>query len=193
MDYSKIVGELTADTPMWTQSRRLNDFAAELGWRPTDHLDLPDTKDFSTGHLIVEHGLEYTAIITFLAGPYRFSNLTPPQKKSLVNASYNNLIDWNIAVDAEGVNFIFNRYRPPDFHVVRRSLAEDGYTALQSSTFRQIATVRPAANVPALDRAVIDTISVWKRQVGGTSSASCTYSSKHERPEPCSFKCRDYD
>jgi methylase of polypeptide subunit release factors len=99
--------------------------------------------------------------------PYRFSDLSPSQQKVLVSASYNNLIDWNISVDYEGVSFVYNRYRPPEFHIVREPLSKTTLNVLQSASFRRITAAHPTPDVPALDRAVIDTISLWKRQLGG--------------------------
>ena len=58
MDHYSLVQRLTGPLPMMDQSRRLNDFAFELGWRPSDRLDIPASNDFATAHLIVEHGLE---------------------------------------------------------------------------------------------------------------------------------------
>src|ERR1035437_2984369 len=58
MDHYSLVQRLTGPLPMMDQSRRLNDFAFELGWRPSDRLDIPASNDFATAHLSVEHGLE---------------------------------------------------------------------------------------------------------------------------------------
>ena len=109
LDHFALVKHLTAAVPNWDQERRVNDFAAELGWRPSNRLELPLSLEFANGHLVVEHGLEYTAVITFLLHPYRFNDLNPLQQKMLLSASYNNLIDWNITVDYEFVSFIYNR------------------------------------------------------------------------------------
>ena len=163
---SSLVQRLTTEGALWDFDRQLNDFASELGWRPSDRLSLPFCRDFSTGHLIVEHGLEYTAVISFLTRPYTFSTLSPSQQKLLVGASYNNLIDWGINVDFEGVSFVYNRYRPPEFHIVRESLTPSNISILRSAHFRQVTRSRPAPNTPALDRAVVDTISLWKRELG---------------------------
>ena len=97
IDHFKLVQTLT-DGPLGTMPH-LDDFAFELGWKPSDHLSLPGTRDFATAHLIVEHGLDYTAVLSFLQRPYRFVDLTPAQQRLLASASYNSLIDWHISVD----------------------------------------------------------------------------------------------
>src|SRR6266446_6210217 len=106
IDQYDLVQLLTAsDQPPADQARWLADFSVDMGWRPSDQLQLPAAAEFSTTHLIVEHGLENTAVITFLRHPYRHANLNSSQQKYLLNASYNNLVDWHINVDFEGVSF----------------------------------------------------------------------------------------
>jgi hypothetical protein len=165
IDHFKLVQTLT-DGPLGTIPH-LDDFAFELGWKPSDHLSLPSTRDFATAHLIVEHGLDYTAVLSFLQRPYRFVDLTPAQQRLLASASYNSLIDWHISVDYDDVTFLYNRYRPPDFHLVRRPLSRTDISILQSSKFHDVTRRHPAPDVLSLDLAVVQTISIWKRQIGG--------------------------
>jgi methylase of polypeptide subunit release factors len=167
IDHYSLVQRLTGQLPSVDQSRRLNDFVFELGWRPSDHLDIPGSNDFATAHLIVEHGLEYSALISFLRHPSKFIDLDASQQRVLVGASYNSLVDWHINVDYEGVAFVYNRYRPPDFHIVRESLSRANASSLRRTAFQRIATSHPSPDVPTLDRAIIQTISLWKRQLGG--------------------------
>lgn len=164
IDHFALVQLLTTEPP--PPDRRLQDFAVELGWRPSDRLELPGASSFATGHLVVEHGLDYAAIISFLQRPNRFPDLDPSQQRMLANASYNNLIDWHIAVDYEDVTFLFNRYRPPEFHVIRERLSRANISVLQSWRFRALTSKHPTPDVPPLDKAVIDTISLWKRELG---------------------------
>jgi methylase of polypeptide subunit release factors len=167
LDHYILVQTLTGQLPSTDQPRRINDVASELGWRPSDRLDVPASREFTTAHLIVEHGLEHTAVISFLRHPNRFGELNSFQQKVLVGSSYNNLIDWHINVDFDGVTFVYNRYRPPDFWVSREQLSRKDASALSSAVFRKIAAAHPSPDVPALDRAIIQTISLWKRQIGG--------------------------
>jgi len=167
LDHYILVQTLTGQLPSTDQPRRINDFASELGWRPSDRLDVPASRDFATAHLIVEHGLEHTAVISFLRHPNRFGDLNSFQQKVLVGSSYNNLVDWHINVDFDGVTFVYNRYRPPDFWVSREQLSRKDASAISSAVFRKIAARHPTPDVLALDRAIIQTISLWKRQIGG--------------------------
>lgn len=167
MDHYNLVQRLTGQLPIVDQSRRLNDFAFELGWRPSDRVDIPASNDFATAHLIVEHGLEYSALISFMRHPNRFIDLSAAQQRVLVGSSYNSLVDWHINVDYEGVAFVYNRYHPPDFHIVREPLSRSNPSALRRTAFQRISGSHPSPDVPALDKAVIQTISLWKRQLGG--------------------------
>jgi methylase of polypeptide subunit release factors len=167
IDHYNLVQRLTGQLPIVDQPRRLNDFAFELGWRPSDRLDIPASNDFATAHLIVEHGLEYSALISFMRHPNRFNDLSASQQRVLVGSSYNSLVDWHINVDYEGVAFVYNRYHPPDFHIVREPLSRSNPSALRRTTFQRIASSHPSPDVPSLDKAIIQTISLWKRQLGG--------------------------
>jgi hypothetical protein len=166
IDHFGLVQQLTTEPPRL--DRRLNDFAFELGWKPSDRLELPATRDFATAHLVVEHGLDYTAVITFLQSPNRFVDLGPSQQRMLASASYNNLIDWHINIDYEYVTFLYNRYRPPEFHIVQELLSKDNISVLQSARFRSVTSKHPVPDVRSLDKALIDTISLWKRQLGAS-------------------------
>ncbi len=52
MDHYNLVQRLTGQLPVVDQARRLNDFAFELGWRPSDRIDIPNSADFATAHLL---------------------------------------------------------------------------------------------------------------------------------------------
>ena len=142
--------------------RLLNDFAAELGWKPSDHLDVPNVRDVANVHLIVEHGLENAAVITFLHNPWH--NLDSSIRRELLNISYNNLVDWHIQVQSDRVFFYFNRTDPPTL-VEDLPILKDDYDSLRSEAFEQISGKRPNPNIPALDDALIKTISLWKRNL----------------------------
>jgi len=158
------IEQLTSPTFAHGASTRLllNDFASELGWKPSDHLDVPDLRGIANAHLVVEHGLENAAVITFLQDSWQ--NLDFSMKKRLLNISYNNLVDWHIQVQSDKVVFIFNRTDPPTV-VESRFISRDSYDSLRSEAFEQISGERPNPNIPALDDALIKTISLWKRNL----------------------------
>jgi type I restriction-modification system DNA methylase subunit len=163
-----LVQQLTSEATFHVdQRRRLNDFAAELGWRPSGQLSLPGTESFASGHLVVEHGLQNSALISFLRRPATYGALDLVQQKSLINASYNNLIDWNIAIDSDGANFIYNRTPPPKFYSYYRPLARERTDELSGYRFEKLSTDHPSPVVPSLDSALIKTISLWKRKLSG--------------------------
>jgi len=74
--------------------------------------------------------------------------------------SYNNLVDWHVAVEHDGVTFVYNRNDPA--RIVERSSNNDA-DALRSRAFEEISGRRQNPNLPALDDALIDTISLWRR------------------------------
>ena len=155
--------------------RMLNDFAYELGWHPSDHLDVPILSHLANAHLMIEHGLENTAVITFLRTPQRFSELGYADRRHLLTISYNNLVDWHIQVQSDEVVFVFNRTDPPSV-VESYRISRDDVDKLRSEAFEQVAGRRPSPNLPALDDALIDTISSWKRSL----SAEMGYSVPNE-------------
>jgi methylase of polypeptide subunit release factors len=157
------VEQLTSSTLSPRASiRLLNDFAAELGWKPSDHLDVSFFSGIANAHLVVEHGLENSAVITFLQDAWQ--TLDYVARKSLLNISYNNLVDWHIQVQSDRAHFIYNRTDPPTL-VESRLISPDNLDSLRSEAFEQITGKRPNPNVPALDDALIKTISSWKRNL----------------------------
>jgi methylase of polypeptide subunit release factors len=165
-DHYQLVQRLTEPgLPLGDRRRLLNDFAAYLGWRPSDAVEIPGAGSFSTAHLVVEHGLQNTAVISFLSAPHRFPDLTFTEKNLLVNASYNNLVDWHLGVDFDGVSFAYNRAAPPEFYSYRRQYSRTDSNALSGSHFDVLSTDHPPPSIPALDDAVIRTISFWKKQL----------------------------
>jgi hypothetical protein len=156
--------------------RMLNDFAYELGWQPSDRLGGLTVDDFANAHLIVEHGLENTAVITFLRDPRCYSDLDHSEKRRLLTISYNNLVDWHIQIDVDGVTFVFNRRTDPLSVVESYRISRDNVDMLRSETFERIVGKRPNPNLRALDDALIETISLWKRNL----SAEMAYSVSNE-------------
>lgn len=155
---SDLVNRLTSGALSTFERRRsLNDFAHSLGWTPSDQLEFVHLKDFSTAHLVVEHGLENAAVISFLSKP--FGSLSRGQESSLVSVSYNNLVDWHICIDVNDATFLYNRVVPPP----RRVINSDNFDQLRRDAFDEVVGRKPNPNIPALDDALIRTISYWKR------------------------------
>jgi len=145
---------------------RLQEFSRELGWRPTDRLDTPALREIAGTQLLVEHGLENSAVLSFIQSPKLYSTLSSEDRQSLLSTSYNNLVDWQVAIDSAGISFVYVRTRIPT-PVERRELSRENYESLRSEIFEQVVGRRPSPNIPALDDALIKTISLWKRSLAG--------------------------
>lgn len=160
-----LVKQLTS-SPLDDVARRrgLNDFAHELGWRPSDQFFDPEVSGFSNAHLMVEHGLENAAVISFLDCRNRFSDLSTSHRQQLLRISYNNLVEWHISIHPDEVTFVFNRTDPPTV-VAKRQISRESFEALRCEVFEQVTGKRPNPNIPALDDALIRTISSWKRSL----------------------------
>lgn len=160
-----VVTQLTSPTLSdIDRPRMLNDFASNLGWRPSDRLFIPAVSDFANAHLLVEHGLENSAVITFLRSPRRFADLGYGERSRLLNISYNNLVDWHVQVQLDEVAYVFNRTDPPQV-VEKLAFSRDNIDALGSEAFERVVGKRLTPNFPALDDALIRTISLWKRNL----------------------------
>jgi methylase of polypeptide subunit release factors len=165
LDQYNLVVQLTSpELSDIDRPRILNDFAYELGWQPSDRLGGLIVGDFANAHLVVEHGLENTAVITFLRDPRRYADLDYSEKRRLLTISYNNLVDWHIQVEIDGVTFVFNRTKPPRI-VERHHISRGNVDTLRSEAFERVVGKKPSPNLPALDDALIETISFWKRNL----------------------------
>lgn len=147
--------------PTGQRGHVLHEFARTYGWRPSDELPhYPTLEARTNGHLVVEHGLDNTAVITFLKRDSPFSMLALEDRVSLLSISYNNLVDWHLFPDTEGVTAVFNRVRP--LAPRRVSIYEDS-EVWRAEAFDRITACRPSPNLASVERALIDTISIWKR------------------------------
>ena len=162
-----VVAQLTSGyLPESDRVVRLQEFSRELGWRPTDRLDTPSLRQIAAAQLLVEHGLENSAVVTFLRSPKQYSSLSSEERQSLLGTSYNNLVHWHVAIDGAGISFVYVRTRIPTA-VATHELSRENYESLRSEIFEQIVGRRPSPNIPALDDALIKTISLWKRALNG--------------------------
>ena len=72
------------------------EFSYEFGWRPNDFIETRST--LSTGSLVVEHGLDNAAVLSFLPGERRLRGVQAEERRSIVGLSYNSLVDWHVLV-----------------------------------------------------------------------------------------------
>jgi len=141
----------------------LREFALINGWRPSDEMDdYPGTERFANGHLVVEHGMDNSAVISFLRANTPFLSLTGSDQNRLLCISYNNMVDWHVFPDQDGATFVYNRTAPP-FH--RRILLTDQADSWRAEAFERITGHKPNPNVKNIENALMDTISWWKRSL----------------------------
>ena len=87
--------------------------------------------------------------------------------------SYNNLVDWHVAIEGSAIDFVYVRTRVPT-SVQRYEFSRENYESLRSEMFEQVVGRRPSPNIPALDDALIKTISLWKRSLSAELHSAVT-------------------
>lgn len=158
----EIINKLTSDDlPVGQRRITLREFASINGWRPSDELDdYPGTTAISNGHLVIEHGLNNSAVITFLKSSFKFLALGRFEQNQILSISYNNLVDWHLFPDTAGMTIVFNRADPI---LPRRVQLADEADSWRAEAFDRIVGRRPNPNVKNLEDALIETISRWKK------------------------------
>ena len=136
-------------------------FASNFGWHPSDRFTTAESQ-IACDHLLIEHGLENAAVISFLNG--KFSNLSFIEVNELLNISYNNMVDWHIAIEPEAVTFLYNRTNPVTV-IAKLEISRTNLEAVRYEAFERIVGKKPNPNIPSLDNAFIETISFWKRNL----------------------------
>lgn len=142
-------------------------FAKEFNWRPSDYFPA-NVNDVANAHLLVEHGLKNTAVLTFLRSPNSFRELQIEQIYRILDISYNNLTDWHIIIGANAATTIYNRVKESHNRIVHQvNFLEGGkvFDELYSERFDQIIGKKPNPNYPPLDEILIRNISDWKRKL----------------------------
>jgi len=146
--------------------RIFHDFAGSFGWHPSDYLGAEyGLEAKSNGHLLVEHGLEHAAVLTFIAEPARCVELSLYEARALLQVSYNNLVDLHLVIDSNAVTVYFNRAESPKVEERKIGLAD--FAALRAEEFQRAPDYGRMANIPALDTVMIATIDYWKRFLYG--------------------------
>jgi len=141
----------------------LRRFASEFGWRPSDQLvGYRGTERFCNGHLVIEHGFDLTAVISFLRTDSPYYDLDMSERRTLLELSYNNLVDWHLLPERTGMRVVFNRTDPPQDQFFAATSSDDVWRA---DAFDRLTGKRPNPNVKALDDALVDTVSFWKRAI----------------------------
>ena len=158
----ELISILTDQDLLSSQKRTmLREYAQQNNWFPSDEIDdYSGTTDFSNGHLLIEHGLDNTAVITFLKKTRPFQYLTYDDKLRLLSISYNNLVDWHLFPDTNGLTYIYNRIEPIKANYIS---IQEQKNIWQAEAFDKIIDRRPSPNLKSIENALVDTISFWKR------------------------------
>lgn len=150
-------------TPNGERVRAIRNFAHDLEWTPSYDLERISEFQAVSNHLVVEHGLENSAVITFLRTPGEFSDLGDDVIRSLLELSYNNLVDWHIFASATQVAYLNNLAQErvsKEFKLTSSNI----FDCLSATRFTEaIAAVSPKSTVLPCDELLIQTISRWKR------------------------------
>jgi hypothetical protein len=145
----------------------MRDFAQDLRWTPSYEVRGSFGVNTVGGHLVVEHGLENTATISFLKAPHRASDLDPAQLRPLLTVSYNNLVEWHLFISEDEVRWINNlaeRDQDERADQVHRLTARDTIRYLSAAHLSgpgKVAAVQ--RTLKACDESLLQVISRWKR------------------------------
>jgi len=159
--YSTLVNELTKP---WNGQKdiynKLERFAHNLGWYPSDIIIEKSNNSVVCGHLFVEHGLENSAVISFLNNTHSFELLSQNNKNDLLKTSYNNLVDLHIPLGDRRVCGVNNLLTNGGI-LYAGDISLD-VSNLRSEFFEEFSQGTAAMTYKALDDALIDTIKKWR-------------------------------
>ena len=134
-------------------------FSREFGWRPNDVFDVPTA--LPTVNLVVEHGLENAAMLSFLPAGRNLGEIGPEERRNILGLSYNSLVDWHIWIDQDSVQCFYNRVDRP-VPTYAHSFDQYDYAALTRRVFDEAVGNVPRPDFLTLDGALFDTITTWR-------------------------------
>src|SRR5579862_7731169 len=147
--YETVLRLTNPELPPSQRRIALREFALLNGWRPSDEMDdYPGTERFANGNLVVEHGLDNSAVISFLRADCPFLALNRIDQNRLLCISYNNMVDWHVFPDQVGATFVYNRVDPP---FTRRILLSEQSDFWRAEAFDRITGRKPNPNVKSLE------------------------------------------
>lgn len=163
---SRITGD---DTLPDVRLVAMRQFAKSLNWTPSYELQAPveDAKVFD--HIVVHHGLANSAVISFIRGNARASDLSIHNLRNLLQISYNNMIDWHFFVsqsdaiilnnlEFEGRQRTFDEVMFPGSVGYVDFLSADGFAQRRS-------TRRKGFRTDPCDDALLSIVDKWKRLI----------------------------
>lgn len=157
----EIISNLTQPSlPLSHRRPMLRKFAQENGWIPSSDIDYPDTETLANGHIVVEHGLDTTAVISFLKRNRPFVRLSLYEQIHLLSISYNNLVDWHLFPDIYGLTLVHNRIEPVKPRQVSLEQQPDVWRV---ESFEKVTSEHERPNLKSIDDALVETLMFWKR------------------------------
>ena len=148
------------DIPTGQRRDLTRDFSIEFGWRPNDFIETRSA--LSTASIVVEHGLDNAAVLSFLPAERRLQDIQIDERRSIVGIAYNSLVDWHVWIDRESIEYVYNRTDP--IHPTKaHNFSEADYSALTKRVFDQAVDAAPNPNIPTLDGILLETIAKWRR------------------------------
>ena len=163
MSTTSLLSQLTSTEPIPQDRLRvaLVRFAEDNGWRPSDLVaSYSGTEHFATGHILVEHGLSHSAVLTFLRRDVTFEDLDRSDQTRVLSLSYNNLVDWHCFPSNRSQFIVYNRSQKTSEGKIEIPRRRDAWRV---EAFDAVIGRKPNPNFPALDDALIPTVSRWKR------------------------------
>jgi SAM-dependent methyltransferase len=162
--YEDLLQITEADVSEATRLLAMRSFADKLRWTPSYELNVPVPDASVHDHLIVEHGLAHSAVITFLRGDSQVSDLSNSQIRNLLAISYNNLVDWHVFVsrnDVRTINNLKNWQGEIDSQQVARFSSQSLNELFAPERMFQLR--REKLPKQPCDDAIISVVSRWKR------------------------------
>ncbi len=148
--------------------RALRDFARYLGWRPSyPLLDHNPSKDIARAHLVVEHGLQSSAVLSFINESVRTYDFDISTYNRLLSISYNNLVDWHLCIETDGATLCNNRIQPAI--VSKIPLSRTTIDSLQQFNVQESLIPPKVPLLPNIEDALVRLISKWKRVLSSES------------------------
>ncbi len=148
------------DLPTGQRRDLTREFSIEFGWRPNDFIKTRSA--LSTSSIVVEHGLDNAAVLSFLPAERRLRDIQIDERRSIAGIAYNSLVDWHVWIDRESIEYVYNRTDP-----IRPTIAHNfghaDYSALTKRVFDQAVGEAPNPNIPTLDGILLETIANWRR------------------------------
>ncbi len=180
--YENLLQIVSANATLEQRQLAIRGFAEDLFWRPSYELRGNYGAEDVVDHLVVEHGLENAAAISFVRSPSRASQLDQRQIRDLLSLSYNNLIEWHIFVSEFDVRIINNRSFPDgeervfiDTESVSNQLSGENFDRLRANWSHRRTQL-------SCDDAILSVLSRWKRilradvgEQAGTSQISSLF------------------